>query len=83
MQALWCDHDPSDVTITNYVKSENRDLDLLIDYVDRLDNGGVFKRMGFLLERLVPEEQEVIDACRRVGQRRSLLIDWPEIMEFA
>ena len=57
MQALWCDHDPSDVTITNYVKSENRDLDLLIDYVDRLDNGGVFKRMGFLLERLVPEGQ--------------------------
>jgi len=55
VQALWRDHDPSDVTI--YVKSENRDRDLLIDYVDRLGNGAVFKCMGFLLEHLVPEGQ--------------------------
>jgi predicted transcriptional regulator of viral defense system len=50
--------------LINYLKSDNRDLDLLIDYANRLGNGAVFKRMGFLLERLVPEEQEVIDACR-------------------
>jgi predicted transcriptional regulator of viral defense system len=50
--------------LANYLKSDNRDLDLLIDYADRLGNGAVFKRMGFLLERLVPEEQEVIEACR-------------------
>ena len=48
----------------NYLKSDNRDLDLLIDYADQLSNGAVFKRMGFLLERLMPEEQEVIDVCR-------------------
>jgi len=48
----------------NYLKSDNRNLDLLIDYADRLGNGAVFKRMGFLLEHLVPEEQKVIDACR-------------------
>lgn len=48
----------------NHLKSDNRNLDLLIDYSDRLGNGAVFKRMGFLLERLMPEEQEVIDVCR-------------------
>ncbi len=50
--------------LINYLKSDNRNLDLLIDYADRLGNGAVFKRMGFLLERLVPEEQKAIDACR-------------------
>jgi len=48
----------------NYLKSDNRDLDLLINYADRLGNGAMFKRMGILLERLVPEEQKAIDACR-------------------
>jgi predicted transcriptional regulator of viral defense system len=50
--------------LVNYLKSDNHDLDLLMDYAERLGNGAVFKRMGFLLERLAPEEREVIDACR-------------------
>jgi predicted transcriptional regulator of viral defense system len=50
--------------LINYLKSDKRNLDLLIDYADRLGNGAVFKRLGFLLERLLPEEQGVIDACR-------------------
>lgn len=44
--------------LTNYLKSDKRDLDLLIDYADRLGNGAVFKRLGFLLERLVPDAQD-------------------------
>ena len=51
--------------LVNYLKSVNRDLDLLIDYADRLGNGAVFKRMGFLLQRLIPEEKEMIEACRK------------------
>ena len=50
--------------LTSYLKMDNRDLDLLVEYADRLGNGAVFKRLGFLLERLVPQEHEVIDACR-------------------
>lgn len=50
--------------LTNYLKSDKRDLDLVIDYADRLGNGAVFKRMGFLLERLVPDAQDAIKACR-------------------
>lgn len=49
---------------TDYLKSEMRDLDLLIEYADQLGNGAVFKRMGFLLERLEPGAQEAIEICR-------------------
>ena len=38
-----------------YLRSENSDLYLLIEYGERLGNGAVFKRLGFLLERLAPE----------------------------
>ena len=50
--------------LTIYLKSENRNLDLLIDYAERLGNGAIFKRMGFLLERFISEESDIIDACR-------------------
>ena len=50
--------------LTNYLKSDKSDLDLLIGYAARLGNGAVFKRMGFLLERLVPEEKDIIEVCR-------------------
>jgi predicted transcriptional regulator of viral defense system len=48
----------------NYLKSEKRDLTRLINYAERLGNGAVFKRLGFLLEQLSREEQEVMAACR-------------------
>jgi len=49
---------------TAYLQSENKNLSLLCDYAKRLGNGAVFKRLGFLLERYSPNEQELIDACR-------------------
>jgi len=49
---------------TAYLQSENKNLSLLRDYATRLGNGAVFKRLGFLLERCAPNEQELIDACR-------------------
>ena len=44
--------------------SEFRDLKLLVEYAGRLDNGAVFKRLGYLLERYAPGEIEAIKACR-------------------
>lgn len=44
-----------------YLRSEHRNTGKLVDYADRLGNGAVFKRLGFLAERrplardLVPE----------------------------
>lgn len=49
---------------SNYLSSEDKDLDLLIGYADRLANGAVFKRLGFLLERTAPDEKNAINACR-------------------
>jgi predicted transcriptional regulator of viral defense system len=46
-----------------YLRSEKKNTKLLTEYAGRLGNGAVFKRLGFLLERLAPSEQEAIAAC--------------------
>jgi predicted transcriptional regulator of viral defense system len=48
----------------NYVKSENKNIDSLIEYASRLGNGAVFKRLGFILERFGPDEKQAINACK-------------------
>ena len=48
----------------NYLQSEMKDLELLIDYADRLGNGAVFKRLGFLLERYLPDELITLERCQ-------------------
>lgn len=51
--------------LRNYLDStEFRDLKLLLSYAERLDNGAVFKRLGYLLERYAPAEKESIAFCR-------------------
>lgn len=50
--------------LKNYLKSENKNLDLLIEYASRLGNGAVFKRLGFILERSAPDERQAIDALK-------------------
>lgn len=52
--------------LLNYLRSEAKNLDLLISYADQLGNGAVFKRLGFLLERHAPDELGTIEQC---GQR--------------
>lgn len=47
-----------------YLRSDKKDMKLLIEYADQLDNGAVFKRLGFLLERLATEETATINECR-------------------
>lgn len=46
-----------------YLKSEHRNLPLLLDYAARLGNGAVFKRMGYLLQQHAPDATEAISAC--------------------
>jgi predicted transcriptional regulator of viral defense system len=48
----------------NYLKSESKNMNLLIEYASRLGNGAVFKRLGFLLERFEPNEKQAIEACK-------------------
>ncbi|MGQ0528637.1 MAG: type IV toxin-antitoxin system AbiEi family antitoxin domain-containing protein [Panacagrimonas sp.] len=53
-----------DVLRTYLDEKEFRNLKLLLDYALRLDNGAVFKRLGYLLERFAPTETEAITFCR-------------------
>jgi len=48
----------------NYLKSENKNIDLLLEYAKRLGNGAVFKRLGFILERFAPVEKIAIEVCQ-------------------
>ena len=50
--------------LSNYLRSGDKDLELFIQYTERLSNGAVFKRLGFLLERLAPEEVNSMNKCR-------------------
>ncbi len=50
--------------LINYLRSENKNLTLLIEYAARLGNGAVFKRLGFLLEKLASDETTTMDQCR-------------------
>jgi predicted transcriptional regulator of viral defense system len=50
--------------LINYFKSDKKDLNLLLNYAERLGNGAVYKRLGFLLEQKAPEEREGIRLCR-------------------
>ena len=48
----------------NYLGSDKKNMDLLLDYAGRLNNGAVFKRLGFLLELLAPGEKAAIARSR-------------------
>lgn len=48
----------------NYLKSEKKNIKLLLEYTKLLGNGTVFKRLGFLLERFASTEQSAITICR-------------------
>jgi predicted transcriptional regulator of viral defense system len=48
----------------NYLKSEKKNLEQLIEYGKLLGNGAVFKRLGFLLEITAPDETRIIEQCR-------------------
>ena len=49
--------------LENYLRSENKNLEQLIEYGERLGNGAVFKRLGFLLEKTAPDETKAIEEC--------------------
>lgn len=54
--------------------AEFRNLKLLLNYAEQLGNGAVFKRLGFLLERYAPAEDDAIAFCRaRLSQGNAKL----------
>jgi len=51
--------------LENYYKSKYRNVDLLISYLAQAGNGAAVKRMGFLVEKYFPNENELIEYCLR------------------
>jgi predicted transcriptional regulator of viral defense system len=49
--------------LSSYAEGPEVAWERLIDYGDRLGNRTVFKRLGYLAERLGLADEEVIDAC--------------------
>ena len=49
--------------VENYLASEQADTSRVIEYAERLGNGAVFKRLGFLLS-LMDVDEEVLEECR-------------------
>ncbi len=45
---------------TRYLKSEHKNLDLLFRYAVQMKNTAIFKRLGFMFERIQPEETKFI-----------------------
>lgn len=61
--------------LLNYLRSEVKKLDLLINYADRLGNGSVFKRLGYLLEQDAPSETDTIAKCAQRLTKGNTAID--------
>ena len=59
----------------SYMKAENRNMDLLIDYAKRLGNGAVFKRLGFLLERYAPDQEAILNECKSQLTKGNVKLD--------
>lgn len=50
--------------LSAYLRSERRDDAALIRYADARRNGAVFKRLGWLVEQLAPNEEGLLNACQ-------------------
>jgi len=66
---------PSVDVLQNYLRSETKDLKLLISYAERLGSGAAFKRLGFLMKRFAPAEREAIEACRKRITKGNVKLD--------
>lgn len=55
-----------------YLKSEYKSLNLLIEYAEKMKNHTIFKRLGFLMNSLQPNETNFILECKnRISKGRS------------
>jgi len=61
--------------LCNYLKSEYKNTTLLIEYAKKLNNGAVYKRLGFLLEHYAPEEKYLIEICKKSITRGNSKLD--------
>lgn len=49
--------------IQSYFQSKYKDVDLLIKYLEKAQNGAAIKRLGFIIEKYYPDEEKLINYC--------------------
>ncbi len=49
--------------IKSYFQSKYKDIDLLINYLGKTQNGAAIKRLGFIVEKYYPDEEKLINYC--------------------
>jgi len=59
----------------SYLRSENKNIPLLIEYAKRLGNGAVFKRLGLLLERYARDEESALNECKAQLTKGNVKLD--------
>ena len=72
----WCGGGIQHVTdcLDEFFKSTHFNPDRLVEYADKLGNGAVFKRLGFLAEQTLGESHPMIAACKlRLTQGKAQL----------
>lgn len=52
----------SDV-LQSYFNSKYKDVELLVQYLEKAQNGAAIKRLGFLVEKYYPDEEQLINYC--------------------
>jgi hypothetical protein len=50
--------------LSNYLRSTHKNASALKRYADQLGNRAVYKRLGFLLEKIAPGEIEMIEKLK-------------------
>ena len=48
-----------------YLSSSHVNLEMLIDYAKKMKNRAIFKRLGFLISIIKPEEKNIINKCNQ------------------
>jgi predicted transcriptional regulator of viral defense system len=69
---------PTKDILSEYLRSKYRDLKKLGEYALQLNNRTAFKRLGFLIEELAPNESKILEFCRNEMSKGNSQLD-PEL----
>lgn len=51
--------------LNNYLNSKEKNLNLLLEYAEKMHSSAIYKRLGYLLELGFSEEKELLDICKQ------------------
>lgn len=66
---------PTVDVLRSYINSKFKDMKLMINYAKEMRNGAVFKRLGFLMEKMFPIEKEALSECQKAITKGNAKLD--------